>query len=226
MGWVPGEFLKTVGDDDDSYRAFVAEIERRDRNGAIVLVSATREGEYLLNPTELQKTLIGLAQVVQVSRESNSYNMADILGKQWSAWGGAVNVLSTPSATGLVRFRYFLPDAIRAWGDEAQRTCQVLAWVTGNTNIARLRVHVRPEGVMQLSMRRRMEQMRAKSQEMDVAQLRHALEDASKQVAEQERFFAEIAEEKAGLGAVRRGRALGLPEDDHPEPEGHEAVPR
>ena len=27
-------------------------------------------------------------------------------------------------------------------------------------------------------------------------------------------------------GAVRRGRALGVPEDDHPEPEGHEAVPR
>jgi hypothetical protein len=198
-GSVPGESLKTVGDDDDSYRAFVAEIERRDRNGAIVLVSATREGEYLLNPAELQKTLIGLAQVVQVSRESNSYTMADILGKQWSAWGGAVNVLSIPSATGLVRFRYFLPDAIRAWGDEAQRTCQVLAWVTGNTNIPRLRVHVRPEGVMQLSMRRRMEQMRAKSREMDVAQLRHALEDASKQVAEQERFFAEIAEENAGL---------------------------
>ena len=28
------------------------------------------------------------------------------------------------------------------------------------------------------------------------------------------------------LGAVRRGRALGVPEDDYPEPEGHEAVLR
>jgi hypothetical protein len=27
-------------------------------------------------------------------------------------------------------------------------------------------------------------------------------------------------------GAVRRGRAFGVLEDDHPEPEGHEAVPR
>jgi hypothetical protein len=26
--------------------------------------------------------------------------------------------------------------------------------------------------------------------------------------------------------AVRRGRAQGVPEDDHPEPEGYEAVPR
>ena len=27
-------------------------------------------------------------------------------------------------------------------------------------------------------------------------------------------------------GTVRRGRAFGVLEDDHPEPEGHEAVPR
>ena len=28
------------------------------------------------------------------------------------------------------------------------------------------------------------------------------------------------------LGAVRGGRAYGVPEDDHPEPEGDEGVPR
>ena len=63
---VPGEILKTVGQDRDSYRAFLAEIERRDREGAIVLVSATRDGEYLVNPPRLQRTLVGLAHVVQV----------------------------------------------------------------------------------------------------------------------------------------------------------------
>ena len=198
-GDVPGEILKTVGQDRDSYRAFLAEIERGDRNGAIVLVSTTRDGEYLVNPVDLQKTLIGLAQVVQVARESNSYEMAEILGKSWSAWGGAVNVLSMPSSGGVVRFRYFLPDAIRGWGEEPQRVSQVLAWVTANTNIPRLRVHVRPEGVMHLSMRRRMERMRAKSAQMDAAQFGQALEDATKQAGEQERYFDEIVEENAGL---------------------------
>jgi hypothetical protein len=204
-GVVPGEVLRSVGEDTDSYRAFLAEIERRGRNGAIVLVSATREGEYLVNPAELQKTLIGLAQVVQVTRESNSYEMSEILGKQQSAWGGVINVLSMPSASGVVRFRYFLPDAIRAWGEEPQRISQVLAWVTGDTNLARLRMHVRPEGVAQLSMRRRMDKVRAKSAQMDTAQLRQALDEASKQAVEQEKFFNELVEENAGLeGEVSR----------------------
>ena len=30
----------------------------------------------------------------------------------------------------------------------------------------------------------------------------------------------------ASRGGGRRGRARGVPEDDHPQPEGHEAVPR
>jgi hypothetical protein len=196
-----GETLKTIGEDRDSYRAFLADIERGDRNGAIVLVSATRDGEYLVNPSELQKTLIGLAQVVQVTRESDTHEMSDVLGKPWSAWGGAVNVLSIPSAAGNVRSRYFLADAIREWGDEPQRVSQVLAWVTSGTNLPRLRMHVRPEGVMQLAIRRRMQRVRSRSADMDVTQLRQALEDASKHASEQERFFNELVEENAGLEA-------------------------
>ena len=197
---VPGEILKTVGQDRDSYRAFLAEIERRDREGAIVLVSATRDGEYLVNPTRLQRTLVGLAHVVQVLPGSNSYEMAEILGQPWSAWDGAVNVLAMPSASG-VRSRYFLRDAIQAWGEEPQRISQVLAWVTASTNIPRLRMHVRPEGVMQLSVRRRMEKVRAKSAQMNAAQLRQALDEASQRAAGQEHYFNEIVEENAGLEA-------------------------
>ena len=188
---VPGENLKTVGQDRDSYLAFLAEIERHDRDAAIILVSATHERKYLVNPTKLQGTLIGLAYVVQVLPESNSYEMAEVLGKRWSAWGGAVNVLSIPSASGDVRSRYFLRDEIQDWGEEPQRISQVLAWVTSNTNIPRLRMHVRPEGVMQLSMRRRMEKVRATSAQMNEAQLRHALDDASKRTDELERFYTD-----------------------------------
>ncbi len=153
----PGEILRTVGHDLDSCRAFLAEVGRPDRDGAIVLVSATHQGEYLVNPPELQRTLIGLAQVVQVLPESNSYEMREILGQLRSAWGGVLNVLPIPSSSGIVRPRYFLRDEIRGWGEEPQRISQVLAHVTANTNIPRLRMHVRPEGVIQLSMRRRME---------------------------------------------------------------------
>src|SRR5581483_1489842 len=130
---VPGEIIRTIGEDRDSYRGFAAEVERGDRAGAIVLVSATREGEYLVNPEELQKTLIGLAQVVRVVPQANSFEMTEVLGKPWSAWGGAINVLSIPTAAGHVRYRYFLADQINEWGVSGQRISQVLAWVTSNT---------------------------------------------------------------------------------------------
>ena len=197
-GAVPGEILRTVGQNSDSYRGLLAEIERRDRDSAIVLVSATREGEYLIDPIELQKTLFGLAYVVQVKAGSDSYEMEKILGQKWSAWDGAVNVLATPSASG-VRSRYFLRDAIRDWGEEPKRTAQVLAWVTSATNIARLRMHVRPEGVMQLSMRRRLDRVRATSAQMSVAQLRQELDEASNRTVEQDRYFSEIVEENRRL---------------------------
>jgi hypothetical protein len=196
---VPGEIIRTIGEDRDSYRAFAAEVERRDRAGAIVLVSATREGEYLVNPEELRKTLIGLAQVVRVVPEANSFEMTEVLGKPWSAWGGAINVLSIPTAAGHVRYRYFLADQINEWGVSGQRISQVLAWVTSSTNLRRIRDHVRPEGVAQLGIRRRMDRMRETSAQMGIAQLRQALDEASKQATAQEKYFNELVEENAGL---------------------------
>jgi hypothetical protein len=197
---VPGVGLKTVGPDIDSYRSFEAEIERSDRTGPIVLVSPTRDGDYLFNTVDLQQKLVGLAQVVQISPEFNSYEMAGALGEGRSAWGGAVNILYPPTSTGFVRGRLFLADTITGWGDtQLSRISQVLAWVTNNTNIPRLYGHIRPEGVMQLSLRRRMQTARARSSQMDAAQLRQVLEQAAKQEAEQAKYFDELVNENSQL---------------------------
>ena len=197
---VPGEVLRTVGEDRDSYRAFSYDIHRRDRDAAIVLVSPTQEGEYLVSPTELQRTLIGLANVVHVLPGSNTYEMADELGRRMSAWDGAVNVLSIPLSSGEVRSRLFLSDEIQAWGERPQRISRVLAWVTVTTNVPRLREHVRPEGVRLLSTRRRMEKLRASAVKMKEAEGRQALIEASQQAEEeQERAFEGFAEENEDL---------------------------
>ena len=190
---VPGVRLMAIGSDVDSYRAFEAEIERKERGGPIVLVSPTRDGDYLFNTVDLQQKLVGLAQVVQISPGFNSYEMAGVLGEERSAWGGAINILYTPTPTGFVRGRLFLADAITGWGDtQLSRIAQVLAWVTNNTNISRLYGHIRPEGVMQLSLRRRMQTARARSSQMDAAQLRQVLEQAAKQEAEQAKSLDEV----------------------------------
>jgi hypothetical protein len=126
--------------------------------------------------------------------------MATVLGKPKSAWGGAINILDAPSLTGHVQGRYYLPDVIATWGTTPfTRGSHVLALITNTTNIARLRRHIRPEGVMQLSLRRRMQTARAKSEQMSVAQLRSVLEDAAKQADEQAKYFDELVEENSQL---------------------------
>ena len=109
-------------------------------------------------------------------------------------------MLSIPPQSGSVRTRLFLPDEICAWGEDRQRISQVLAWVTGNTNLARLREHVQPEGVRLLSTRRRLGRLRAAAVDMKEAELREALIEASKEAEEeQERVFEEFVEADGSL---------------------------
>jgi hypothetical protein len=197
---VPGVSLKMVGQDVDTYRGLLAEIERRDRNFPIVLVSPTVEGNYLIDPVSLQQDLVGLAQVVQIAPSFNSYEMAEILGERWSAWGGSVNILNMPSKAGFVRGRFFLADEIEKWGDkQTAKVSQVLAWVTSNTNIPRLREHIRPEGVVQLALRRRLHMARARSDQMDAFQLRLELEKASHLAEEQADWIKTLEEDNDRL---------------------------
>ncbi len=195
-----GVGVKAVGQDSDSYHALLAEIERRDRDSPIVLVSPTRDGEYLFNVIDLQEKLVGLGQVVQVAREFNSYEMAEVIGQPRSAWNGAANILYPPMQTGLVRTRLFLWDEIVGWGDtQHARTSQILAWVTNNTNVLRLRKHVRPEGVMQLALRRRLQAVRERSDQMNASQLREEVDKTSRLVAEQAEWINALEDGNTAL---------------------------
>lgn len=214
---VPGWCFKTVGEDVDSYRGLLSDIERRDRDYPIVLVSPTTDGEYLLNVAHLQETLFGLAQVVQATPDFNSYEMEEVLGQPWSAWNGAINVLHIPTPGGFVRGRFFLSGAIQGWGDtQHDRISQILAWVTNNTNIPRLRSRIRPEGVVQLAMRRRLETVRAKGAEMDAEQLRLELEAASRLEQEQAEWIDELEQDNSRLEA-ELGEARASAEDARSE---------
>jgi len=197
---VSGVSVKSVGPDSDSYQSLLAEIERRDRDSPIVLVSPTRDGEYLFNTTDLQQKLVGLGQVVQVAPEFNSYEMAEVIGQHRSAWSGAANILYPPLQTGLVRNRLFLSDEIVAWGEtQHARISQILAWVTNNTNVPRLRKHIKPEGVMQLALRRRLQAVRERSDQMNASQLREEVDKTSRLVADTEEWINALENDNAAL---------------------------
>ncbi len=192
---VPGLGIRLVGEDIDSYRAFQYQIEDQDRDYPIVLVSPTADGEYLVDAGRLQQELIGLAEVVQVSLDFDGYEMRDVLGKPFSAWGGAVNVLHIATRTGFVHSRFFLSHEIQEWGDYSDRVARLLAWVTNNTNTRRLRNHVRPEGVMRLALRRRLAATLAARHQIDASEFQLQIADASSRLEEQDIYLEEIAKE-------------------------------
>ncbi|EIL90718.1 hypothetical protein [Rhodanobacter spathiphylli] len=157
----PGVVLKSVGDSPDSYRGLLGDIERPERDYPIVLVSPDRDGMYLIGPSHLQEALLGLAQVVQVDARFNSWDMEEVLGRQLSAWGGAVNLIRTPGRDGFVRSTFFVSHEVEEWGaTQGERVAAVLARVTHTTNVPRLRKRIRPDGVARLAIVRRMAQQR------------------------------------------------------------------
>jgi hypothetical protein len=200
--FVSGVFVKAVGQDRSSYRGLLAEIERRDRDSPIVLVSPTWDGEYLFDVPDLQRKLVGLGQVVQISSDFNSYEMAEVIGQRRSAWNGAANILYPPLQTGFVRYRLFLSDEIVGWGDtQHDRIAQMLAWVTNSTNIVRARDRIRPEGVMQLALRRRLQNVRERGGQMDAPQLQEEMDKASRLLAEQAEWISALEDDNTALEA-------------------------
>ena len=220
---VPGLKTWSVGPDNDSYLALASDIHRSDRNYPIVLVS-DHDGRYLVNSGDLRRKLLGLAQIFLVAPGSNSFEMADVIGKGYSAWSGAINVIDMPFSSGVVRYRLFKSPEIEEWGStQGDRIARILAQVTHNTNIPRLRSQIRPEDVTQARHRLRLGQARAESAKM-IRELEHAtaegrhsdaeyraklekiLETREKELAEQEELAKVFATENEQLKAEQRAK--------------------
>ncbi len=153
-----GSVVKWVGKDTDSYRGLLADINNGARSYPLVLVSPDNEGKYSVDPKKLQGTLFGLAQVVGIDKDFNSYDMEEVLGREYSAWAGALNIIRTPHRDGRVFTHLILPRDFSVDLDTPhKKECFVLGRVSHNTNIPRQRNRIRPEGVRTLAARQRLE---------------------------------------------------------------------
>lgn len=152
----PGISYRRIGNELDDYRALLFDIERLNRDYPIVLISPNRNGEYAIDVKKLQEQLIGLAQVVKISSECNSYDMAEILSERFSAWNGAINVLYTPFKNGHIRNRLFKSNFLEErFNTDRDVISFLLSTVTHNTNVPKIRKHIRPEGVKAKSLKER-----------------------------------------------------------------------
>lgn len=197
---IPGLSVKRVGSSHETFRGLTFDIESAVRDYPIVLVSPDRDGEYLVKPEHLQQDLVGLAQVVRVEPNFDSYLMEEILGRRWSAWDGAINILHMPTPNGYIRSRVFLSETILNWGEtQHDRISQILAWVTHNTNIPRLRKRIRPEGVMSLAIRQSLEETKKKQSTLNEVEVREELQRLAQAAEEQNQWVALLEETNGNL---------------------------
>ncbi|WP_147328313.1 hypothetical protein [Duganella sp. BJB475] len=161
---VPGLQVKIVGNHPSDYLALLAEIERNDRDYALVLVGPGKDGNYLMPTIKLQEALLGLAQVVEVSVAFDSYEMEEALGKKWSVWDGAVNIIRPQRSDGSIGNSLLRSMEISNFGETSTlRISGVLARVCHSTNVRMLRELVTPTAVSRLALERRLRAIQAQS---------------------------------------------------------------
>lgn len=128
--------------------------------------------------------------------------MECILGRRWSSWDGAINILNAPNRSGLVRSQYFLKDQIINWGsNQHHRTAEILAWVTNSTNLSQFHQRIRSEGVMQRAIQLRLKTLQDKSSQMGESELRKKIEIITKDQIEQTKIQEMFENENSRLEA-------------------------
>ena len=166
--YVPGLDVKTMND------AHTAEAVRHvitdeSRQYALVLVSASADGAYMADPNRLRSLLTGIAEIVVIPVDADTFAMEAILGNQFRSWGGAVNIIF-PSVLGhrgrQSPNRKLMPDQIAELSETGIAVeSEILHIITHRTNVLHLRRHTSPEHVHAAIVREAIERNRSQAAE-------------------------------------------------------------
>ena len=142
---------------DDAALAFRESILDGRRTYPFVLVSPASSGKYLVNIERLSDLVVGLAEVVRIPAGSDTYKIEEIIGRQLSAYAGAVNIIRTRLATRQVivpNIRFLPDDLVETAFQGASPESDVFSGVLNITNRLQIREHISPEYVREETLRR------------------------------------------------------------------------
>lgn len=198
LGQTPGLKVKQLT--LESAPAFLREIERDERNYPIVILSTNRDNEYPVAPERLRSILVGLADVVCVPVEEDTYAVEEIVGRRFMAFGGALNIVF-PGRQG-DRGHFYETVLLRS--DEIANLLEggrkieseVLSAITHRTNLPFSWRHISPEKVAQAALRAQLSQMieRAKTgaQSEELKDYVALLESADQELQSKDKELARI----------------------------------
>lgn len=142
---------------EESAPAFLNEIDRKERNYPIAILSTNQDGKYPIEPEKLKSALAGLADVVYIPASENTYSIEKLIGRRFMAFGGAINIVF-PGRNREEKVIYDTtridPEKIEELVAENHRIdSEVLAKITYRTNIPLSRNHISPEKVSESILR-------------------------------------------------------------------------
>lgn len=136
------------------------DIEHESRRYPIVLMSCDRDGIYPVEPERMRSVLMGLAQVIYIPRDADTYKIQAIIGRRYSAYGGAINIIFPVRKTRDASFCktvLMLPEEIGEIIEGGTAIeADVLATITHQTNLPNSWKHISTEMVGQAILRARL----------------------------------------------------------------------
>lgn len=212
----PGLRIKNV--DEHSAKAFLAEVERESRQFPIVFVSPTnQDGVTLIEVEKLQPQLLGIADIAQVVPFADTYAIEKSIGRKYSAFNGAINVIFPPrnGKSGIFcETVLYLPNNIT----NNKIIPDILASITHRTNLPFSWRHISLELVSQANLRRQLTKSIEKAKTNDEsAEYAALLEEADKELIAKDREISDlrlqvesIASEKLNLESTIDGLKYSL----------------
>lgn len=197
----PGLSKKSL--DEGSAKAFLYEVERATRSCPIVLVSYSRDGKYPVDTDRLRSILVGLAEVVLVKNGANTFAIQDVVGRKYTAFGGAINIIFPirQGRDGMYCETVLLrPETIvELIADDKSVESEVLAAITHRTNLPaswrRISLERVGQAVLQGRLAALLEQAKEGGNSEELAEYIELLEEADVQLKDRDAELRQMRSE-------------------------------
>ncbi|MCX7356828.1 MAG: hypothetical protein NT015_01560 [Alphaproteobacteria bacterium] len=191
----PGLVSKKL--DESNASAFSLALEHPTREVPWIVVSPTREGQYVVAPARLRSLLVGLAEIIEIPPEADTFAIQSAIGNKHAAWLGAINVIF-PSrharSSGWFETQRFLAERLTLIAEDGgDPATEILACVTHRTNLPCLWRHTSPSTVSVAKLRQQLSAGIQKAQTSEeTSEYAALLEVADKEIREKEEVIRSL----------------------------------
>lgn len=203
-GSTPGGNPRPLTADDAD--AFGMMVRDRDRSYPVIEVSPLEDGTYPIDPKRLADLVVGIAEVVSIPADEDTFALSDALGSHLSAYHGAINVLwpvvERSSGPFVPTTRLLATDLERALEQGRLPEREILELLCHETNPRLARSHISLERVHGMLLRASLDTARKAASSAEDPELRELTQQIDgEQRAEIERLQKEVEDRDRQLTA-------------------------